>query len=173
MPAMLDGRLCRISSIGLSAIFHRLPVWSACGGSLLLPRDSACSQREQRVGFHRHYVCVLPIYFGDSPSDQGETCASLCSVFRGLHFIREINHGSKAAWACFKRYATELFDRPGVPFRLKTRLLKAEAVEVLLYGCMTWSPRRDHYRLLQTTHHRLPLRVIGYRRKRGSHRQMS
>ena len=49
---------------------------------------------------------------------------------------REINHRSKAAWACFKRYATELFDRPGAPFCLKTRLLQAEAVEALLYSCM-------------------------------------
>ena len=32
-------------------------------------------------------VCVfLPIYFGDNPTDQGEMCTSLCSVFRGLHF---------------------------------------------------------------------------------------
>ena len=46
-------------------------------------------------------------------------------------------------------------------------------MEALLYGCMTWSPRRDHYRLLQTTHHRLLLRVIGYRRKRGTYRQLS
>ena len=46
-------------------------------------------------------------------------------------------------------------------------------MEALLYGCMTRPPRRDHYRLLQTTHHRLLLRVIGYQRKRGAHRQMS
>eukprot|EP00752_Nemacystus_decipiens_P009299 g8310.t1 len=45
---------------------------------------------------------------------------------------REINHRSKAAWACFKRYKTELFDRPGAPFGLNVRLLKAEAVEALL-----------------------------------------
>ena len=38
---------------------------------------------------------------------------------------------------------------------------------------MTWFPRRDHYRLLQTTHHRQLLRVIGYQRKRGTHRQLS
>ena len=31
-------------------------------------------------------VCYFPIYFGDRPTDQGETCPSLCSVFRGLHF---------------------------------------------------------------------------------------
>ena len=86
---------------------------------------------------------------------------------------REINHRSKTAWVCFKRYKTELFDRPGAPSGLKARLLKAEAVEALLYGCVTWSPRRDHYRLLWTTHHQLLLRVIGHRRKRGTHRQMS
>ena len=74
---------------------------------------------------------------------------------------REINYRSKIAWVCFKRYARELFDRPGAPFHLKTRLLKAEAMEALLYGCVTWSPRREHYRLLlQTTHHRLLLRVM-------------
>eukprot|EP00752_Nemacystus_decipiens_P002428 g2287.t1 len=86
---------------------------------------------------------------------------------------REINHRSKAAWACVKRYKTELFDRPGAPLGLKARLLKAETVEALLYGCVTWSPRRDHYRLLRTTHHQLLLRVIGHRRKRGTHRQLS
>eukprot|EP00752_Nemacystus_decipiens_P003232 g2990.t1 len=32
---------------------------------------------------------------------------------------REINHTSKAAWACFKRHKTELFDRPGAPFGLQ------------------------------------------------------
>ena len=50
---------------------------------------------------------------------------------------REINSRSKLAWVCFKRYARELFDRPGAPFHLKTRLLKAEAMEALLYGCVT------------------------------------
>ena len=46
-------------------------------------------------------------------------------------------------------------------------------MEALLYGCMTWAPRRDHYRLLRATHHRMLLRVIGYRRKPGIYRQLS
>ena len=46
-------------------------------------------------------------------------------------------------------------------------------MEALLYGCMTGAPRRDHYRLLRRTHHRLLLRVIGYRRERGTYRQFS
>ena len=86
---------------------------------------------------------------------------------------QEINHRSRAAWACIRRFSRELFDRPRAPWRLKVRLLRAEAMEVLLYGCMTWGPRRDHYRLLRGTHHRLLLRVIGYRHERGTYRQLS
>lgn len=39
--------------------------------------------------------------------------------------------------------------------------------------CMTWARRSDQYRLLRMTYHRLLLRVIGYRRKRGTNRQLS
>ena len=59
------------------------------------------------------------------------------------------------------------------PLRLKTRLLKAKAMEALLYGCMTWAPRNAHYRQLWTTHHKLLLRVIGYHRVHGTYRKMS
>ena len=69
--------------------------------------------------------------------------------------------------------STELFDRPSAPLRLKARLLKAEAMEALLYGCMTWAPRNAHYRQVRTTHHKLLLRVIEYRRVHGTHRNMS
>ena len=86
---------------------------------------------------------------------------------------QEINHRSRAAWACIRRTSRELFDRPRAPWRLKVRLLRAEAMEALLYGCMTCPPRRDHYRLLRRIHHRLLLRVIGYRRERGTYRQLS
>ena len=86
---------------------------------------------------------------------------------------QEINDRRRAAWSSIRRFSRELFDRPRAPFRLKVRLLRAEAMEALLYGCMTWAPRRDHYRLLRTTHHRLLLRVIGYRRERGTYRKLS
>ena len=53
---------------------------------------------------------------------------------------QEINHRSRAAWACIRRFSRELFDRPRAPWRLKVRLLRAEAMEALLYGCMAWAP---------------------------------
>ena len=88
---------------------------------------------------------------------------------------RDINRRTKIAWGCFRKFSTELFDRPSAPLRFKARLLKAEAMEALLYGCMTWAPRNAHYRqLLRTTHHKLLLRVIGYHhRVHGTYRNTS
>ena len=80
---------------------------------------------------------------------------------------------TKIAWGCFRKFSTELFDRPGAPLRLKARLLKAEATGTLLYGCIAWAPRNAHYQQLRTTHQKLLLRVIGYRRVHGTCRKMS
>ena len=38
---------------------------------------------------------------------------------------------------------------------------------------MTWAPRNAHYQQLRTTHHKLLLRVIGYRHVHGTYRNMS
>ena len=50
---------------------------------------------------------------------------------------QEINHRSRAAWACISRFSRELIDWPGAQWRLKFRLLRVEAMEALLYRCMT------------------------------------
>ena len=63
-------------------------------------------------------------------------------------------------------------DRPGVPLRLKVRLLKAEVIEALLYGCMTWSANKTDYDRLRRVrvHHSMLLRCLGWRkRKRDDH----
>ena len=86
---------------------------------------------------------------------------------------RDISRRTKIAWGCLRKFTTELFDRRSASLRLKARLLKAEAMEALLYGCMTWAPRNAHYRQLRTTHHKVLLRVIGYRRVHGTYRKMS
>ena len=93
-------------------------------------------------------------------------------ITQDADITRDINRRTKIAWGCFRKFSTELFDRPSAPLRPKARLLKAEAMEALLYGCMTWAPRNAHYRQLRTTHHKLLLRVIGYRRVHGPYRKM-
>ena len=61
------------------------------------------------------------------------------------------------AWACFQRYKMEIYDRPGVRLRLKVRLLKAEVVEALIYGCITWNPKKPDYDRLRQVHHSMLL----------------
>ena len=54
--------------------------------------------------------------------------------------------------------------------RLKVRMLKAEVLETLLYGCVTWSPSKADYGRLRKTHHQMLLRCLGWRkRKREDH----
>ncbi|CAB1104167.1 unnamed protein product [Ectocarpus sp. CCAP 1310/34] len=74
---------------------------------------------------------------------------------------REINYRSRGAWACLRRCGRELVDRPKAPFRLKIRLLQAEAMEALLYGCMTWSTLSGHYQTLGSIDHRLLFEFSG------------
>ena len=82
----------------------------------------------------------------------------------------EITRRLQRAWACFQRYKMEIYDRPSARLRLKVRLLKAEVIETLLYGCMTWSPKKPGYDRLRQAHHSMLLRCPGWRkRKRDDH----
>ena len=70
-----------------------------------------------------------------------------------------------------RRYQRELYHQPKVALSLKTLMVKAEAIEALVYGCNTWTLRQEHYAKLRTVHHRVLLRIIG--RKRPDHRMTS
>ena len=73
----------------------------------------------------------------------------------------EIARRTRACWARIRRYSRELYGQPKVALSLKTRMVKAEAIEALLYGCSTWTLRQEHYAKLRTVHHRVLLRIIG------------
>ena len=86
----------------------------------------------------------------------------------------EIARRTRACWMRIRRYLRELYDQPKVALSLKTRMVKAEAIEeALLYGCSTWTLRQEHYAKLRTVHHRVLLRIIGAQRKRPDHRMAS
>ena len=54
-----------------------------------------------------------------------------------------------------------LYDQPTSPLRFKVRMLEAEVMETVLYGCVTWSPTAvAHLAILRTARHRLLLRCI-------------
>ena len=74
------------------------------------------------------------------------------------------------ARAYFQRYKMKIYHHPVVCLRLKVRLLKAEVAETLLYSCMTWSPKKPDYDRLRRVNHSMPLRCLGWRkRKRADH----
>ena len=74
----------------------------------------------------------------------------------------EIDRGIRAGWMGFNRYKRELYDRPKSSLLpLQARMVKAEVVEALLYGCATWTPLKGHYAKLRTTLHMMLLRILG------------
>ena len=82
----------------------------------------------------------------------------------------EVDRRIRNAWRSFRKYTLELYDRPSAPLELKIRMLRAEVLEPMLYGCVTWSPRMCHYDTLRRAHHRFTTRCIGWRKhKRADH----
>ena len=55
----------------------------------------------------------------------------------------------------------EIYDRPSVRSRLKVWMLKAEVLETLLYGYVTWNPSKADYDRLRKAHHQMLLRCLG------------
>ena len=64
------------------------------------------------------------------------------------------------AWCSFRKYTFKLHDRPSAPLELKIRMLRAEVLETMLYGCDSWSPRVCHYDTLRRVHHGFLTRCI-------------
>ena len=73
----------------------------------------------------------------------------------------EIARRTRAWWMSIRRYLRELYDEPKVALSIKTQMVKAEAIEALLYA------------KLRTVHHRVLLRIIGAQRKRPDNRMTS
>ena len=69
----------------------------------------------------------------------------------------EIKRRVRLAWACYSRFKRELYDMEAAPFALKLCMLKAEVMETMLYGCVTWTLGKEHFAELRTAHHRFLL----------------
>ena len=83
------------------------------------------------------------------------------------HYVNlsiEVDRRIRNAWCSFRIYTLELYDRPSAPLELKLRMLRAEVLEIMLYGCVTWSPHASHYGTLRRAHHSLLTRCIGWRK---------
>ena len=75
------------------------------------------------------------------------------AVTETLDISVEIARRTRACWMRIRRYLRELYDQPKITLSLKTRMVKADAIGALLYGCSTWTLRQEHYAKLRTVHH--------------------
>ena len=100
---------------------------------------------------------------------------STCNLHRMLLVGEYPSFSCSSCWMRIRRYLRELYDQPKVTLSLKTRMVKAKAIEALWYGCSTWTLRQEHCVKLHTTtvHHRALLRIIGAQRNRPDHRMTS
>ena len=73
----------------------------------------------------------------------------------------EVDRRIRKAWCNFRKYTVKLYDRPSAPLKLKRRMLRAEVLETMLCGCVTWSPRTFRYNTLRRVHHSFLTRCIG------------
>ena len=85
----------------------------------------------------------------------------------------EITRRLQRAWACFQRCKMEIYGRPGARLRLKVRLLKAEVIDTLLCGCMTWSPSTPDCDRLRRVHHSMLLRCLRWRKRKHDNHTLS
>ena len=62
-----------------------------------------------------------------------------------------------------------LYDGLSVRLRLEMRLLKAEVIDTLRHGCVTWSPNKPDYDRLRRVQHSMVLRCLGWRKRKRDH----
>ena len=86
------------------------------------------------------------------------------NVNHGADLPIEVNPRIRNAWCSFRKYTLKLYDRPSAPLELKIRTLRAEVLETMLYGCVTWSPRACHYDTLRRAHHSFLTRCISWQK---------
>ena len=86
------------------------------------------------------------------------------NINHNAHLSIKVDRRIRNAWCSFPKYTLEVYDRPSAPLELKIRMLRAEVLETMLCGCVTWSPRACHYDTLRRAHHSFLTRCIGWRK---------
>ena len=87
------------------------------------------------------------------------------AISKSADLDTEIKRRIGAAWASVRKYSSQLYDRRNARLSLKIGLFKAEVMKANLNGCTTWTMRSQDCSSLRTAHHKLLLRIIGFRRK--------
>ena len=52
-------------------------------------------------------------------------------------------------------------------------MLNTEVIEILLYGCVTWSPNKPDYDRIRQVHHSMRLQCLGWRKRKPDDHALS
>ena len=83
------------------------------------------------------------------------------NVNRKADLSIELDRRILNAWCSFRIQPQTVRPTERSP-RAQIRMLRAEVLEIMLYGGVTWSPRAGHYDTLRRAHHRVLTRYIGW-----------
>ena len=72
----------------------------------------------------------------------------------------EIKRRTGYAWSCFLKYSKAVYDNPYIAVADKVRFPKAEVLEVMLYGCVTWTLSPGDFDKLREAHRGMLLRCL-------------
>ena len=72
----------------------------------------------------------------------------------------EIKRRTGYAWYCFLKYSRAVYDNPYIAVADNVRLLKAEVLEVILCGCVTWTLSPGDFDKLREAHRGMLLRCL-------------
>ena len=64
------------------------------------------------------------------------------NVNQNADLSTEVDRRVRNAWCSFRKYTLELYDRPSAPHELKIRMLRAEVLEAMPYGCVSGARAR-------------------------------
>ena len=121
-------------------------VWAAVGLIVSEAKSEImCLTREGDAGVHRHIQCR-----GSGPGVQPDERVCIPQGKRQPQ-RRPVHRGQPA-------------HTQRMQLELKIRMLRAEVLETMLYGCVTWTPRAGHYGTLRRVHRRLLTRCIGWQK---------
>ena len=85
----------------------------------------------------------------------------------------EVERRIHNAWCSFRKYTFELYNRLSAPLELKIRMLRAEVLETMLYGCVTWSPCACHCDMLRRAYYSVLTRCIGWQNNNRTNHPVS
>jgi hypothetical protein len=145
LQRMMEMFVSTCTRFGLSVSEKKPETMQTCvkGGEKVELKVQAVGQSYKEV--------VSFIYLGGSTSADGSIMPEI---------LRRISR----AWGKMRQYSKPVFDCRSRWLPLKVRLLKSEVIEVLLYGCATWTLPMEAWKKLVKIHRDLLHRITGHRK---------